>query len=154
MEVFIHFYTNFFEVSIKISLDGGPLPKWSNLTFLDGSLTYQYVDYTQNNSLQFNNKQYHYMFFVTMIREFFKSASNPYFGLTPFKAEFYICPEQQWEMAAKNLLEQNLLSKLSSNTGVSVNNPGIKQLCIDLNKALYNHNYYLASNAHILHTIL
>ena len=82
------------------------------------------------------------MFFVTLIREFFKNGNvnNVHDGLTPFQAEFYIWPEWQWKTAAKNLAEQDLIKKLTANTGVSVCDPEIKKLiakifteCITLN---------------------
>ncbi len=123
---------------IRISLDGGPLPKWSNLTFLSGSLSYRYVDYDKEISYQLDDKHYHYMFFVTMIREYFVSGNekNNYDGLTPFQAEFFIWPEQQWELSANGLLNQDLITKLSVNPGVSVHNPVITDLCGKLSKNL------------------
>lgn len=125
---------------IKISLDGGPLPKWSNITFVEDALKHKYSDYDNNTALRLDakNQKYHYMFFVTMIREYFKSENkcNNYYGLTPFKAEFYIWPEMQYEIAVKNLLKQDLPSKLSSNTGVVMGNPTIKKMLGEVSEQL------------------
>lgn len=125
---------------IKISLNGGPLPKWSNLSFSEESLSYTYSQYDDNATLRLDSKsqKYHYMFFVSMIREYFKSGntSNNYDGLTPFQAEFYIWPEMQYEISAQNLLDQDLPSKLSSNIGVTVDNLAIKNMLDKLSNQL------------------
>lgn len=111
---------------IKISLEGGPLPKWSSLTFDSPKL---FDDYC-NEINQYNKiNPYDYMFFVTMIRKYFEQKEkNPYYNLTPFEAEFYIWPEMQYEMAAETLIKQDLLKKLQSNVGVSTNNVHIQAL--------------------------
>lgn len=114
---------------IKISLEGGPLPKWSSLTFVAAEDFKSYCDKISQYS---KDNPYDYMFIVTMISEYFKQETNPYYDLTPFEAEFYIWPETQYEMAADALIKQNLLKNLQSNVGVSVNNVHIKSL----NKAI------------------
>lgn len=115
--------------NILISTDGGPLPKWGKMDFMDNSIPLEFSDY-DNDANRKNNGFYHYMFFVTLIREFFKkgNVNNVHDGLTPFQAEFYIWPEWQWKTAAKNLAEQDLIKKLTANTGVSVCDPEIKKL--------------------------
>ena len=127
---------------IRYGTEGGPLPKWGNIDFLSGSISYKFSDYEGNVALRIKKNSYHYMFFVTLIREFFKkgNVNNVHDGLTPFQAEFYIWPEWQWKTAAKNLAEQDLIKKLTANTGVSVCDPEIKKLianifakCITLN---------------------
>ena len=110
---------------IKISLEGGPLPKWSSLTFVAAE---DFKSYCEKISQYNKNNPYDYMFIVTMISEYFKQETNPYYDLTPFEAEFYIWPETQYEMAADALIKQNLLKNLQSNVGVSVNNAHIKSL--------------------------
>lgn len=112
---------------IKISLEGGPLPKWSSLTFAAADT---YANYCNKINQYSKQTPYDYMFFVTMIREYFKQPStiNFYDGLTPFEAEFYIWAEMQYEMAAETLLKQDLIEKLQSNVDISVNNARIKSL--------------------------
>ena len=60
-----------------------------------------------------DRKEYYtYNFFVKSIRNYFGSRNNPYNGLTPFQAEFYIWPEIQLHLAAEAFLFQ-----LESNSG-------------------------------------
>lgn len=111
---------------IKISLEGGPLPKWSSLDFIDSK---DFNEYSKQINKYNKDNPYDYMFIVTMIREYFdKQTKNPYHGLTAFEAEFYIWVETQYEMAAEALTKQNLLVKLQSNNEVSVKNTRIKSL--------------------------
>ena len=121
---------------IKISQEGGPLPKWSGLEYKPDSIDIAYEAYSKDPNAQYFNKHYHYMFFVTMIRKYFDkgNSANRYDGLTPLEAEFYIWPEMQYEQAAKALVAQDLVNKLMQNPNVSVNNDTIqglnKQLCV------------------------
>lgn len=119
---------------IKISQEGGPLPKWSGLEYKPDSIGITYENYSKNLNAQCYGKHYHYMFFVTMIREYFNNGNptNRYSGLTPLEAEFYIWPEMQYEQAARALVGQDLLNKLSNNKNVTVSNDTIQ----DLNKQL------------------
>ena len=121
---------------IKISQEGGSLPKWSKLEFKKGSLSDDFNTYDTDSITREENGKYHYMFFVTMIREYFKSTNNHYKDLTPFQAEFYIWPEIQWEMIAENLYKQDLINKIKVNRGVSTNNSKINKLCGDLMKQI------------------
>lgn len=108
---------------IKISLEGGPLPKWSGLAFVEADTFENYC----RKIKQYNQKTpYDYMFIVTITREYFEQKTNPYHDLTQFEAEFYIWAETQYEMAAEALLKQNLLEKLQSNAGILVDNARIK----------------------------
>ncbi len=117
---------------IKLTIDkNAPMPSWSALSFESESLSYEYTNYDINIRTRVDSREkYHYMFFVTMIREYFKpgNSKNTYAGLTPFQAEFFIWPEQQWERSANAIKDQQLLGKLSNNPGVSVYNPQIKEL--------------------------
>lgn len=119
---------------IKISTDGGPLPKWSNLNFKKISLETNFDTYDRDINTRLEGAHYHYMFFVTLIRAYFapNNSNNPYHGLTPFQAEFYIWPEIQWEMSAKNIVDQDLINKVSIIQGLSTNNTKIKELCVTL----------------------
>ena len=111
---------------IKISLEGGPLPKWSSLDFIDSK---DFNEYSKQINKYNKDNPYDYMFIITMIREYFNNQTkNPYHGLTAFEAEFYIWVETQYEMAAEALTKQNLLVKLQSNNEVSVKNTRIKSL--------------------------
>ena len=57
---------------------------------------------------------YHYMFFVTVIREFFDTTPKAtdeqmrYDGKTPFEAEFYIWPDIQLHLTAETLFAQSI----------------------------------------------
>lgn len=119
---------------IKISQEGGPLPKWSGLEYRPDSIGIAFEDYSKDLDAQCYNKHYHYMFFVTLIREYFKSpnSANRYDCLTPLEAEFYIWPEMQYEQAARALVAQDLAIKLQHNQGVQVQNDTIN----DLNKQI------------------
>lgn len=101
----------------------GPLPNWSNIQFLDksdNSSQYNFAFYGKNVDKWFDEgrkirtadgkyiSHYHYMFFVTMIREYFKTSPGIYSGLTPFQAEFYIWPEIQLHLAAEALFAQKI----------------------------------------------
>lgn len=124
---------------IKMSTEGGPLPKWARIDFLPDSLYYTFDDYHEKENLRTYNDYYHYMYFVTMIREYLQkedSAENPYYGLTPLQAEFYIWPEIQWEIAAKSLAQQDLLHKLLLNSGLVIDNASIISLCQKLKTQL------------------
>ena len=124
---------------IKISTDGGPLPKWSSITFVEADTFENYC----NKINQYNQKTpYDYMFIVTMMREYFNIKDNPYNDLTPFEAEFYIWPETQYEMTAEALIKQELIKKLDSNAGVSVNNANIKLLNKKMAEILSNLSTY------------
>ncbi len=130
---------------IKTSLEGGPLPKWGNINFKDNSLEYDFEKLDNDATSWLKDNNYHYMFFVIMIREFFKKGNkkNIYDGLTPFEAEFYIWPEWQWESAAQNLMEQDLLKKLLAYPEIAVNNPTIKADCDKLiNQMTEMHKFY------------
>ena len=119
---------------IKISQEGGKLPKWSNLEYRPNSIHVSFENYCQDIDEQCYNKHYHYLFFVTMIREYFKAGNsvNRYDGLTPLEAEFYIWPEMQYEQAAKALVGQTLPQKMVNNKNATVCNSTIQ----DLNKQL------------------
>lgn len=122
---------------IKISTESGPLPKWSNLGFKKESLKTDFNTYDADIDSRTINNRYHYMFFVTMIREYFdshKNSNNPYKGLTPFQAEFYIWPEIQWETSARNLVKQDLINRIAIIQSITTNNIEINKLCIDLKK--------------------
>lgn len=112
---------------IKIDRQNGPIPNWSNIQFLDKFLDnsgawwkYNFGIYDSNADTRFEESQkirtddgkyishYHYMFFVTMIREYFKTSPGIYSGLTPFQAEFYIWPEIQLHLAAEALFAQKI----------------------------------------------
>lgn len=94
------------KLRIKITAEGGPLPKWSNLDFKPGSLDFTYEKYKDNPNDRLHNGKYHYMFFVKTIREYFADTNekNRYIGLTPLQAEFYIWPEIQLRMATEAFL--------------------------------------------------
>jgi hypothetical protein len=89
---------------LKISTEGGPLPKWSNLEFKEGSLPLCFKEY-KDKANQLLNEKYHYMLFVQVIRKYFEEPNkdNRYIGLTPLEAEFYIWQEMQLETAAEAL---------------------------------------------------
>lgn len=120
---------------IKISLEGGPFPKWSNLSYSDSK---SFSDYCQCIERYNNKAPYDYMFFVAIMRKYFEknNTMNPYDGLTPFQAEFYIWVEAQYESAAESLLKQNLIKKLQSNNSVLVGNKNIKLLNDKISKLL------------------
>ena len=111
---------------IKISQEGGPLPKWSSLAFKKGSIDLEFKDYS-DISKRIEQEKYHYMFIVTCIREYI-GKSDIYSGLTPFQAEFYIWIESQYEQAAANLLKQELLRSIQNSSQIVVKNPTIAEL--------------------------
>ena len=92
-------------VPLQYGTEGGPLPKWSNLEFKEGSLAIDFNGYKEKSNQLASDGKYHYMLFVQVIREYFKqpNAKNRYDGLTPLEGEFYIWQETQLELAAEAL---------------------------------------------------
>ena len=90
---------------ISISQEGGKLPKWSSLAFMPNSLKLTFEDYEKCPEFRCYNNKYHYMFFVSVIREYFQkgNTANRHDGLTPLQGEFYIWQEIQMEVAAEAL---------------------------------------------------
>lgn len=94
-DVVKEWYNESNEESISTSSEDKPFPKWSNITYRDP------------NNLDYNKKgdridagYYHYMFFQTMIRDYFV-ANHKQCGCTPFQAEFHIWPDIQMHLACE-----------------------------------------------------
>ena len=119
----------------------GNFDSWSNLeysTTKNDYTRYTEVKYSCKNEdncrlIKSGNKYfYHYMFFVTIIREFFETEQKStdeqkrYVGKTPFLAEFYIWPDIQLHLTAEALFGQSIgqeeaLEELEKETGAKFN---------------------------------
>ncbi len=96
---------------------------WSNLEYQIPERSYE--DYAavdskckaEDNCRLIKNEDkyfYHYMFFVTIVRKYFVTTTDPtdeqkrYLGKTPFQAEFYIWPDIQMHLTAEALFGQSI----------------------------------------------
>ena len=96
-DVVKEWYNESNEESISTSSEDKPFPKWSNITYRDPSN----LDYNKAPDRIDNGGYYHYMFFQTMIRNYF-DAKHAQCGCTPFQAEFHIWPDIQIHLACED----------------------------------------------------
>lgn len=111
---------------------GKRIDSWSNIVYAEPSV----------------NKN-DYMYYQSKIRDYFDSVNNETYrdvaneALTPFKAEFYIWPEMQWEMSARGVTAQNILKEMNNVGHIIANDREIVKLCDDIiNYATKLKEYY------------
>ena len=105
-------------VEQDIHMKKAEVDNWSVLQYLAGETYYQVA--AKKNSEDGNEEDssapedtskqfYTYNYIVETIQTYWaKNSANPYAGLTPFQAEFYIWDEMQLHLAAEALFSQNV----------------------------------------------